>query len=138
MKRRKFHEWLPIFKTYNVKGRVSRSYVTPEGDRLGVWVEYVDKVYDRLSEEKKKMLEDVGYKRIGTYRDDIFDKYYEEFKVYNVDGDVERYFVTPSGVNLGNWVQRIRMGLIVITPERRAKLDAVNFKWHGKRGPKPK
>ena len=136
MKRKKFHEWVAIYAQHHENGYVRRNYVTPEGDKLGMWFDGIRRHYDQLSEERKQALKAAGYRHYVSRWEDSFDAYLAEFVLYSDDGDMRKDFISPSGMMLGLWVQRVRSGAVILTEERRAKLDAVNFKWHSQRGPR--
>ena len=131
MKRRMFDEWFADFVHYNENGNVKQTYVTPEGHKLGNWVNRIRMGEHRLTEEQKKRLTEAGFVW-KVYR--TFEEWLTDFVRYNENGNVKQTYVTPEGHKLGNWVQCIRNGEYRVTEEQKKRLNEVGFKWKAKVG----
>lgn len=127
MKKRTFDEWFWDFLMYNQDGYVPKSFVTLEGNKLGVWVSGVRLGEIKLSNEQRKRLNNAGFDWRKKLRS--FDEWFEEFKEYNQDGYVPWNFETPNGNKLGQWVCKVRRGQVKLTDEQIEKLDKAGFLW---------
>ena len=58
---RTFDEWLADFVRYNENGNVKTAYVTPEGYKLGKWVQSIRTGRQMITEEQRKRLNDVEF-----------------------------------------------------------------------------
>lgn len=59
--RRPFEAWFQDFLKYNQNGLVSMNFVTPEGNKLGIWVSNVRQGKIKLTEEQKDCLNQHGF-----------------------------------------------------------------------------
>jgi len=66
--KRTFDEWFADYVLYNQKGYVEAKYVTPEGYKLGWWVQNIRKGQYKLTEEQRKRLNDAGFVWRIVYR----------------------------------------------------------------------
>ena len=128
---------------------IPNGYVTAEGLRIGAWIRRQRMVRDgrvagRLSAEQIKRLDAIGmewcdaYTRQWEYGYEQAKKYFEQ----HGDLDVPATYVNEAGFPLGKWLRRHRevsaktgKSVIRITPERKAKLDALGMVWEKPRDP---
>ena len=134
MKQRTFDEWFVDFVRYNKGGNVERKFVTPEGHRLGSWVNCIRSGNIKVMEEQKKRLTESGFiwKVKSSHRK--FEEWFADFMRYNEGGHVSTSYVTPEGYALGNWVSNVRKGSIKLTEEQKNRLTEAGFKWKIERG----
>ena len=128
-KPRKFEEWYEDFLKYNQNGSVPRSFVTPEGNELGQWVQSIRSGGIKLTCKQKQMLNDVNFIWVMQRNTRKFEEWYEDFLKYNQNGSVPVKFITPEGNKLGLWVRSVRAGDIKLTCEQKQMLNDVNFIW---------
>jgi len=133
MKYRRFEEWFEDFVRYNEDGHVKRTYVTPEGYKLGIWVYGIRTGRLKITEEQERCLAKAGFKW-KVARNRMFEEWLSDFVRYSEDGNVKRRFVTPEGHYLGKWVNSVRNGKWKITEEQKAHLNKAGFKWEVERG----
>lgn len=129
MTRRTFEEWYKDFLKYNQNGSVPWRFITPEGNRLGRWVNKVRLGRAKLTSEQKEKLSQAGFRWEKIRKTRKFEEWYEDFLKYNQNGYVPFDFITPEGNKLGQWVQSIRSGGIKLTCEQKQMLNDVNFIW---------
>ena len=133
MKKRTFDEWFADFVRYNENGNVKDTYVTPEGNRLGLWARGIRQGKYRVTEEQRKRLIEAGFVwEVKSRR--TFDEWFADFVRYNENGNVKTTYVTPEGNRLGSWVNNVRAGTIKLTDEQRKRMNDVGFVWQAKRG----
>ena len=58
---RKFEEWYEDFLKYNQNGSVPVKFITPEGKKLGIWVNNVRSGDIRLTADQKQLLKDANF-----------------------------------------------------------------------------
>ena len=58
---RKFEEWYEDFLKYNQNGSVPVKFITPEGKKLGIWVNNVRSGDIRLTDDQKQLLKDANF-----------------------------------------------------------------------------
>lgn len=134
--RRTFDEWFADFVCYNENGNVQQTYVTPEGNRLGLWVSRVRSGCYKLTEAQKKRLTEAGFVwRIKSIHR-AFDEWFVDFVRYNENGNVKITYITPEGHRLGEWVHNVRVGTIKLTDEQHKCMNDAGFVWQIKRGRK--
>jgi len=106
---------------------------------LGRWlsVQRRAKSEGKLSEEQIQRLE-----RLGIIWEDQYTRrweygYQQAKKWYAAHHDLEppATYVTEDGFPLGKWLDRHRRKAIHLTPERKAKLDALGMRWEKKPDP---
>ena len=85
----------------------------------------------KLTEEQIALLDDLGMNWESRSSLKWERGYQEALKYHNEHGNiyVPTKFVSESGFHLGEWISYQREGRIRITPERRAKLDALGMVW---------
>lgn len=134
MSTKAFDKWFQLFLLYNDNGNVEQRFVTPDGHRLGYWVNSVRSGKYRLSEEQRARLDEAGFKWRGKpYHRREFNEWLQDFIKYNQDGDVSQKFVTPEGHHLGNWVNNMRINRYRMPWEEKRLLDEAGFKWKTER-----
>lgn len=129
---------------YNIHGNlmIPAKYITEDGCALGNWLNiqrkaYVGKTDKQLSIEQIEKLEQIGI--VWNSRLDlIWDLYYAAATRYfekNGDLKIPNDYVTPDGLKLGIWIQRMRSAKAeerggVLTAEREAKLTEIGMVWN--------
>lgn len=121
---------------------IPANYVTKEGLRLGAWVIRMRKTRDGRLKGASPLTQD-QIDRLDAIQMNWQDSFtrqweygYKQAKAYfdeNGNLDVPTGYVSPNGFQLGKWLKR-HIGqnektAIKITPDRKAKLDALGFKW---------
>ena len=134
MAKRTFEEWYEDFLKYNQNGSVPGGFVTPEGNKLGTWIQRVRAGDTKLTSEQKQMLKNVNFVWTikGKYR--RFDEWLWDFLKYTQNGYVPRDFITPEGNRLGIWIHNIRSGQLKLTAEQKQMLDDADFVWSVRKG----
>ena len=118
---------------------VPQSYVTPDGGKLGAWVNEQRQCHrgkrSGLSEERTARLEALGF--VWDPNDAAWDESYRRLEAYRAEhGDclVPRGYVTPDGDKLGTWVNRQRRAWKGkgggLSKERTTRLEALGFVWN--------
>ena len=113
---------------------VPRSYETPDGFKLGGWVnmQRVAKSKGRLSREQIAKLDEYGFvwDAFQFAWDSAF-KILREYKLQNGHVLVPLRYQTADGFKLGNWVkmQRVAKSKGRLSREQIAKLDEYGFVW---------
>ena len=110
--------------------RVYARHVTADGYRLGSWVDKQRQRQDGMSAERKARLDALGF--IWDRHEALWEEGFEYLGAYvSEHGHCKVPFshVTADGYRLGVWVntQRIQEGHM--SPERKARLDALGFVW---------
>ena len=124
---------------------IPAGYTTAEGLRVGAWIRRIRKARDgrlknttSLTQEQIKRLD-----AIGMNWQDAFTRRWEygygkakEYYVEHGNLDVPTMYVTDEGFPLGKWLKGHMQSADTtgrsstkLTPERKAKLDALGFKW---------
>ena len=108
------------------------TYCDPaSGYRLGQWVGNQRRTKDTLSPERRARLDALGF--VWDVLDAQWEEgvgYFERYRKAKGDGLVPfRYRDPASGYQLGQWVDHQRNGKDTLSPERRARLDALGFVW---------
>ena len=126
-----------IFKTTN-------GYDYDEnGENLGKWIQDQREKYNagRLSENRYKLLLDIGMRFSATYKDDVWNKMYELAKAYyECYGDLKigYHFETNNGIDhnkgelkLGRWIsqQRYNYRTNKISRDRINRLNQIGMDW---------
>lgn len=118
-------------------------YVSPDGQRIGVWVRSLRRMRsgrgrNTLTEEQIRRLDEIGMIWEDAYTRRWEYGYGQAVKWYEAHGnlDVPAACVDEDGFALGRWLRRHtekdpRTGrpAIRVTPERRARLDALGMRW---------
>jgi hypothetical protein len=100
-----------------------------DGFKLGTWVGKQRTTKDRLSSERRRRLDDIGFvwDTITEAWEEGFSKLFQ-FKDREGHCRVPTYFKL-NGFTLGRWVVRQRTVKDSISPERKQKLDDIGFIW---------
>ena len=124
---------------------IPAGYISPNGLRIGVWLRRMRKIRSgRLNGSAPLTREQI--ERLDAIRMDWLDTYtrqweygYEQAKEYHREFgtlDVPAGYVNEKGFPLGRWLRnhiesnsKTCRSSIKVTPERRAKLDALGFQW---------
>lgn len=140
---RSWDEWYKLAKKYREEHGdllVPRTYIGPEGEKLGRWVERQRAVYNgvasntgRLYPEQILLLEDIDMVWKIEYRHPWkawireLEWYKKVYGDINIPGDFEN-----QNFHLGNWIreQRKRRFAGDLTPEQIADLDNLGMLWN--------
>ena len=109
---------------------VRQSHVTSDGFKLGIWVSYRRKRRDKLSKEKIKQLDDMGFVwdvDECTWQQGI--RKLEEYRSEQGDLLVRQSHVTSDGFKLGIWVSYRRKRRDKLSKEKIKQLDDMGFVW---------
>jgi hypothetical protein len=121
-----------MYRQENGHCRVPVTYRDPTtGYQLGVWVQHQRKAQATMPSERRARLDALEFEW------DVLEAQWEKgvrfLEMYRqanghcrVPGD---YRDPASGYRLGSWVGNQRQGQSTISPERRARLDALGFVW---------
>lgn len=132
------YEALRKYREQNGHVRVPQSYVTPDGRKLGIWVNKQRMEYKKgsLTEKRRLLLEALGMiwqpelLRRGTW-----DDYFKLLEHYTAEHDGEfsdSHFVTADGRKLGVWLsnQRANYHTGKLLPERKRQLEELGIIWN--------
>ncbi len=116
---------------------VPQSYITPEGEKLGIWLNRnrMDLKEGKLSKEKKELLEQLGMIwEPETLRRGMWDTNYELLKAHvkRTGGFPCTGYVSESGVKLGTWLnnQKANYKNGSLAAERAFKLEHLGIVWN--------
>ena len=126
-----WEEWFAQLQQYvktHDDARVPQSFRTSDDHRLGAWVTMQRTNRERLSAERQKRLE-----ALDGWVWDAFEALWEErltqFQQYvakNGHARVPSSYGTREGDHLGSWVTTQRATKKMLSPRRRARLEALN------------
>jgi superfamily II DNA or RNA helicase len=124
------YEFLKAFYAHEGHCRVPGGHKSDSGYRLGSWVTKLRTNHDRLTPERLKLLDDLGFDwdPLATR----WNEGYEHLKAYRKrEGHirVHNMLKTDGGYRLGGWVITQRTNHDRLTPERRKLLDDLGFDW---------
>jgi len=132
-----FNEYIEFCKEYIKEFesiKIPYNYVTKEGVKLGSWVCYCRRHMDRLSEDKKRALNEIGFE---WYTDKswmcIYGKVKEYYDKYGSLKDVNVNTVY-EGTKIGIWLrnQRIKNEEGNLAPNRKKLLSDLGVAWRSK------
>jgi superfamily II DNA or RNA helicase len=129
----RWDETIEALKAYkDEKGNcdVPKLYKTSKGLALGEWAATQRNNKNKISSEKLKQLDDLGF--VWNSRDDLWNDYINALRIYkNQFGDcnVPAKYKTSNGLALGSWLghQRIKVD---ISPARKKQLDDMGVVWN--------
>jgi len=137
---------------------VPKRYITPSGERLGVWVQIQRMAYRNrslfkeerknnfapLTDERVSRLESIGmiWNTLDTQWERMFElakEYYEKYGDLKVTGS----YTAPNGEKLGQWINNqrnayrnralpkneIKSGQVVLNDDRLKKLESIGMIW---------
>ena len=122
------------YKAEHGKVRVPYAYKTPDGFRLGNWVntQRAAKKTGKLPLDRQHRLEEVGFEwDVGPQR---WDESFQAFLAYKAEHGKVRVpdaYKTPDGFPLGKWVSRQRAAKKTgkLSLDRQHRLEEVGFEW---------
>ena len=130
-----------LVKYYEETGNteVPARFVTANGENLGTWVNTQRILYEnnKLTLVKEEKLRLLGF-RLETADPDIRWEYMYnllvKYKTRYKDTEVTREYKTPSGENLGSWVntQRVMYRKNKLSPDKEEKLRLLGFRFEKK------
>ena len=106
------------------------SHVTADGYRLGSWVNTQRTQEGRISPERKARLDALGF--IWDALTHKWEEGYQHLEAYvseHGDCKVPLRYQSADGFRLGIWVNKQRQKQNRLSPERKARLDALGFIW---------
>jgi hypothetical protein len=108
---------------------VPAQYKAPDGFKLGQWVANWRFRKDILSTEQIEILDALGFdwNPLGTAWEEGFEHLQAFVKEYKHCLVLQKYASSDS-FKLGSWVQAQRLSFV--SPERKARLDALGFDWN--------
>jgi superfamily II DNA or RNA helicase len=121
---------LETFVAKEGHARVPQSYQAQNGYKLGTWVGSQRAVKDKLSADRVRKLD-----RLGFVWDVLTDKWEEHFASLQAfiaaegHARVPRDFETKDGYKLGTWVNKQRAKKDNLSADRIQRLDSVGFVW---------
>jgi hypothetical protein len=109
---------------------VQLKYKSQDGYPLGSWVGNQRELQDTRSDAEKEQLNSLGF--IWNARDALWEEGFEHLRAYVnevKDCRVPLQYRSPDGHKLGQWVSDQRQRSSFVSPERKARLDALGFDW---------
>ena len=107
--------------------RVSQSYTTDEGYRLGVWVSFQRTKKDSMDPDRRRRLEALPRWSWNAYSDKWEEgfSHLKQFSEREGHCRVSRSYRTDNGYRLGQWVSVQRTNKDSMDPDRRQRLEAL-------------
>src|SRR5262249_55247824 len=123
-------EHFRAFVTEHQHCRVPSEYKSPDGYKLGRWVIGRRNKKDTLSAERVAILDALGFDwvPITTQWEEGFEHLQAYVKEYK-DCRVSTQYKSSDGYRLGQWISEQRHNRDTLSPERKARLDALGFVW---------
>jgi superfamily II DNA or RNA helicase len=109
-------------------GRVVSGYVSEDGYQLADWVGSQRKNENKISQDRKIRLESIQDWNWGVF-DKKWEEYFarlQEFVAQHGDCRVPQSYKTSDGIRLGGWVSTQRLKQNDMSPERKARLEALS------------
>jgi Helicase associated domain len=132
----RFEQWkegyqnLKDFVKQNGHCQVPHGYKSADGFRLGRWVIKTRTKRNEMSAERKARLDALGF--VWDPLSESWEESYLHLKNFMEEHghcQVLRGHKTPDGYPLGDWVNNTRAKRDEMSPERKARLDALGFIW---------
>ena len=131
-----WEEWFARLQQYvksHGNARMSQRYITPDGYRLGGWVNIQRTRKDQLSPERQTRLESLDgwvWDALDALWEDMFTQL-QEFAEQKGHVRVPQSYRTPDGSGLRSWVNHQRMTKGELSSDRRRRLEArPDWSWH--------
>lgn len=137
----KWEEWLEIAEEfYKANGhlRITRDYVTPNGKRLGRWIERQRAAYSGkgtcvMDLGRIKALEAIGIEWLGR-NNNQWDHFYKQAKKYYKEFGhllIPHDYCTKDGLRIGDWInqQRKKYKLKQLSNKQIEKLNDLGMEW---------
>lgn len=130
---RKFQVSLRYFREHG-NLEVPTRYETPDGVRLGVWIQSVRRDYKsgRLDKTKIQRLEAIGM--VWGIEPARWERQYQAARAYYQEHgnlDIPSQYETPDGLKLGQWLKRMRQEYKrgALEKENIKRLEAIGITW---------
>lgn len=139
-----FYEMALIYAEYSDEnGYLPTSFVTPAGNKIGLWGHNIRQGRIRVTPERAKILKTIKFmwspkeylkeqrllKREKERKRKTFDEWLAIFDEWHKNGYISSDFVTPKGEQIGRWATRVRTGIVKVNDEQKKKLNERNFVW---------
>jgi hypothetical protein len=126
-------EWygrLRLYKEREGHCSVPALYTTSDGHRLGQWVSVQRLSQHKLSDQRKARLDMLGFDwdPIARQWEEGFEHLQAYVKEYG-HARVPYQYKLPDGYKLGLWMTNQRHRPNSLSPDRKARLDALGFDW---------
>ncbi len=119
-------EFLRVYDRYK-SGKITRTFITPEGYPLGAKISYIRTKWKKMSPEFIRKLNEHGFVWHVSREERKFEDWYLDFLKYSEDGEVKQEnSYTPEGYHLRAWLYNVASGKIQTTPEQRQMLLDAN------------
>ena len=124
-------EHLQAFVKKYKHSNVAKEYRSPDGYRLGQWVNGQRANKDRLLPERVARLEKLKFDwdPLSTRWEEGYEHLQAFVKKYK-HSDVAKEYRSPDGYRLGQWVRIRRANKDQLSPERIAQLETLGFDWN--------
>jgi superfamily II DNA or RNA helicase len=123
-------EHLQAFKKEHGHCRVPAKYKSPDGYRLGQWVDIIRAKPDKVLLEKTERLDAAGFdwNPIETRWEEGFERL-QAFKDQYGHCRVSQAYKSPDGFLLNRWVEFQRKQKDGLSRDKKERLDALGFDW---------
>ena len=121
---------LKQYKARNGDCRVPKEYKEADGYNLGLWVGTQRSRKSKLSSERRRRLDELGF--VWNPFEGDWENGFGRLKQYKARvGNclVPQGYKEADGYNLGNWARTQRASKSKLSSERRGRLDELGFVW---------